>query len=889
MGIPFKQLWQLFEPADAIATGAEAAQAVFDLAETIQDQGSNSPRIQALASKIPTLLEALNSPLGQIVNSTVPFLPIAVGIINFYREARKQEPTIAQIIAIVLQTACLESIKETLKQENISNLDDSIAVYSHFATFNRLELDDYQMRLALVYFSESKFYQEFYEALEDRLLSIGCEQSEANLLTEKIGINVPRYIDQVIPELGNSVNRLYKWYSSGGKDKFEKYASINNYLEEKIASLPEEKVFKEEFKFKDIYVPLKAKALTSEGNKINDTEEFILEDWVAQTILDDNKKDKVIFIQAGAGRGKSVFCRMFADWTRRELHPVLTPIIIRLRDIENYRNSFEETITNAIPARFVKSDSAWLADPDTRYLFLLDGFDELRIEGRATGGISRFIRQVGAFQKDNIGKENGHRIIITGRPLALQGITDLPSNLERVKILPMDEELQNQWFDNWQNVLGLDNRFAAEIEVVKLKNMLRSNNCPNDVNNLAKEPLLLYLIAKLHLEKEIQEEDFAATRNRIESKILIYEKSLNFVLTEQRGQWQPIITRLNTDNLKRILMEAGLSVVQSGGEYAKVKMIETRLDKDDSDTADLLRELRSKTGEKAVTTALGAFYLRPAAGNTGGGVEFYHKSFSEFLCAKRLQESIEEWTETKKRGKWIVEDKQFAEQVYDLFGYGGLTPEIVEYLMGLLQQSDDFKPIKLFHRLEDFYWRWSDGEFIDAKDVILPHLKMRELQEQIPQRDNYWGLRQIDTFAGLNIMILLLELNRYGQKQEEKIKDKLTFYPCGVPNTGGEPEDPKLLLRLMNSSDCLGNEGFRNTVGRFLGGANLFGAYLFGTDLSSADLKNAYLEGADLKNAYLESTNLKNAYLEGTRFGDNEGISASQKGEFIQRGAIFSD
>ena len=688
----------------------------------------------------------------------------------------------------------MESIKETLKQENISHLDFSIFVNNLVREFDYLELDDYQMRLALVYFTESEFYENFYEELKLRLTEIGCEESEADLLIKKIGINVSQYINQVIPELGESVDRLYKWYSIGSKEKFEKYVSIDTYLEEKISPLPKEKVFKEKFSFQDIYVPLKAESLTFDGNKTSESE-FILEDWVQKIIVDEDKKDKVIFIQAGAGRGKTVFCRMLADWTRRELHPILTPIIIRLRDIENYGNSFEETITNAIPARFVKSDPAWLADPDTRYLFLLDGFDELRIEGRATGGISRFIRQVGLFQEKNTGKENGHRIIMTGRPLALQGITDLPRNLERVKILPMDKELQNQWFDNWQNILGLDNHFVADVEVKKLKKFLRSDNCPDEVNHLAEEPLLLYLIAKLHREKEIKEEDFAETRSKIESKILIYQKSLDFVLKEQRGDWQSRITGLNTDNLERILMEAGLSVVQSGGEYAKVKMIETRLDKDDSDAANVLRELREQSGEKAVTTALGAFYLRPAAGKTGGGVEFYHKSFSEFLCAKRLQESIEEWTASgRKRKKWSIDDSELARQIYDLFGYGGLTSEIIEYLMGLLQQSNEFKSIKLFNRLEDFYWRWCEGEFIDADGTTLPQTKMRKLKEQLPERDNYWGLRQVDTFAGLNIMILLLELHRYGQKQEEQIKEQLTFYPCGKPNADGELEDRTLLL-----------------------------------------------------------------------------------------------
>jgi hypothetical protein len=39
----------------------------------------------------------------------------------------------------------------------------------------------------------------------------------------------------------------------------------------------------------------------------------------------------------------------------------------------------------------------------------------------------------------------GHRTILTGRSLALQGIPYLPFNLERIEIQPMDGKLQEQW------------------------------------------------------------------------------------------------------------------------------------------------------------------------------------------------------------------------------------------------------------------------------------------------------------------------------------------------------------------------------------------------------------------------------------------------------------
>ena len=276
---------------------------------------------------------------------------------------------------------------------------------------------------------------------------------------------------------------------------------------------------------------------------------------------------------------------------------------------------------------------------NTQYLFLLDGFDELRMEGRASGGIERFIRQVGQFQKQFRGQ---HRVILTGRPLALQGISYLPDNFERVKLLEMNDDLRAEWLEKWQQIIIPDNPDAAKEETEKFKDFLEADKFPEEIKDeLAREPLLLYLLAKLHKEEEIKQEDFQQASNRTQAKILIYEKSLDWVLRRQRNELlQYDITGLNIDSLERILTEAGLCVIQSGGEYAKVKMIETRLARDGSDAADIIQELRDNQGEQALTTALGAFYLRPAAGEMGGGVEFYHKSFSEFLCAKRLQESL---------------------------------------------------------------------------------------------------------------------------------------------------------------------------------------------------------------------------------------------------------
>ena len=430
----------------------------------------------------------------------------------------------------------------------------------------------------------------------------------------------------------------------------------------------------------------------------------------------------------------------------------------------------------------------------------------------------------------------------------------------------MNDDLRAEWLEKWQKVVIPDNQVAAKEETGNFKGFLKA--CPEEIEDeLAREPLLLYLLAKLHKEKEIKQEYFQKSSNRTQAKILIYQKSLDWVLKEQRNQvLQYEIVGLEIDSIERILTEAGLCVVQSGKEYAKVKMIETRLAKDDSVAAAIIRKLRAAEGEQVLKNALGAFYIRPAAGEMGGGVEFYHQSFGEFLCAKRIHESLERWIQKVTIGKqkeWFISKEELARQIYDLLGYGGLNPEIVEYLLGLLQKSDEFSlsAVKLFQRLEEFYWRWCNGKFIDTDGITLPQIKMRELQEQVPERRIYLGQRQVDVYAGLNIMILLLELHRYGQSQTENIKQKLTFYPCGQLNDNHQLDDPNVLLRLIGYGNCIGVQGFRDNVGRFLSKAKLSEAELYRIDLMGADLSRTELMGADLSRSDLRIANLRGANL----------------------------
>ena len=632
-----------------------------------------------------------------------------------------------------------------------------------------------------------------------------------------------------------------------------------------------EKVFEEEFTFKDIYVPLEVKPVKQDSSEVElYARAENIEHWAKKLLLDDERQNQeVLFIQGGPGRGKSVFCRMFADWVRENLHPAWTPILIRLRDIQIFADNLDDTLKKALNAWNFSKNPSWLNDPNTRFLFLLDGFDELLLERGVNKNLKQFLNQVSLFQKQCQQNEyRGHRVLITGRPLTLYGIEQrMPTNLAKVGIIPMDAPIQDKWFEKWQNLADKNPELGKE-KTETFKAFL--HNCPSEVQELAKEPLLLYMLAGMHRDNKDKLEklksDMPQATKKGGAKILIYQEAIKWVLTKQRSENGRNLN-LNigeTEGLRSLLAEAGLSVVQSGREYTSISHIQNRLEEKGDKEAQAIIERAGKQSanqdseDKGLKIPLAVFYIKSVPG-ADNSVEFVHKSFGEFFCAERMVKSFVEWT--KQRGTNPKTTEELDYKIYDLLGYGHLTPEIMEYVMALLEQADSDKKIDLVilsERLNNVYLRWSKGEFIEATVETLPQKKARQLEKNKISR----GQRTVDIFTGLNLLILLLELHRYGQREENKhLKDKLTFHPCGQPET--ENFDETRLLTIIDYSKCLAAHTFNTKLGQWLSGADLRGADLRGAILSKADIRGAILSGAILREAILSGAILREANLSG--------------------------
>lgn len=868
-----KQVWQLLntdirelgKPGEIAEAGAEVSKAGLELAIALGLLGTPAAPVAVI-------------PAG------LSFVGLTRKGVNLYRN--KGTTSLEEWAAIAFPLAYLESF-DTLVRENdwlqqkIGSGISNQAAKSQLDQLGELQLDQKLIEDALTYFPESRLGQALNQQLSEYLNQGGLNQYSIPIITGWVAWGIHPIINQLLSYESETITQPLQLTRTAARETqaAQKYGSIESYLTEQISphtSNPllqtQWKVLGETFTLPDIYVPLEAHLVDKNGKVDKQANPVNLERWAKEQLTNPDKNGQVLFIQAGPGRGKSVFCRMFANWVREHLHPIWTPILIRLRDIDAFENNIENTLRAAVKADFVKSDDGWLTDRNTRFLFVLDGFDELRMEGRTTGGIEKFLKQVGNYQTScQQNPQLGHRFLVTGRELALHGIEQfLPRNLERVEIALMNDQLQQQWLEKWSKLVGQDNANA-------FWEFLQAENCPERVKELAREPLLLYLLAAMHRDGELSLEMFEGT-SRAGAKVLIYKKALDWVLTQQRSQELNLeLTEQETDDLRRILTEAGLCVTQSGGEWTSIAMIEERL-KGDDEARKLLEKARERIGDNPLRNALAAFYLRPAsaADATEGAVEFVHKSFAEFLCAQRLVESLKEWVleePRRRRGGFLVSREKLAEEVYDLLGYGGLTWEIVEYVMALLDVSHE-EFVQLFQRLEEFYLDWCNGEFINAEPTSnLPQKKMLQLRKH----GSVIGLREVDIYAGLNVMILLLVLNCYAQNTDE-LKGKISFNPCG--NADSDSFEPTRLLRIISYSNSVKLDTFVNTVYLFLSnvdlkqvnlrGVNLIYANLIGADLSGADLSDANLDFANLS-----GTNIIGANLRGVELSDADLIDAN--------------
>jgi hypothetical protein len=268
--------------------------------------------------------------LGQVVKESVPFLPIATGIVGFFVQQNQKEPDLAESVLLVCQVAYLESFRELKfipvaeREELVKKFNGesaSTAVKKQLEDIGeKLELNGQEIKFGkdeakqtLLCFHDSELAQIFNALLSQRLTDTGFSASAANILVDRVARYTHRYLKEIVGEITDRIPALVAIYGAGWEDDERRYQSIDRYLDEVIASKPQETVFDEEFTFADIYVSLEVRSVKDNGSIDENLLPQPIEQWSVELLNTSDEKQPVLFIQGAPGRGKSVFCRIFAD------------------------------------------------------------------------------------------------------------------------------------------------------------------------------------------------------------------------------------------------------------------------------------------------------------------------------------------------------------------------------------------------------------------------------------------------------------------------------------------------------------------------------------------------------------------------------------------------
>ena len=844
--------------------GQNAARSVFQLAEALHRKPVSEEEVKKSAGWITSLLDVLNAPLADIIRYTTPLRSVADGIITLYAAKNGLLPPSANAAALICQSAYLESLREIIVLTDgdsfLEKIDDSAATNEEKDRIRKLglfTLDNEDETSLLESFPNTDLASEFNQILTMRLTRVGMPPPEAQRLTFRVAANTGKHIIGAVSESDGLSDLLGERFRFDVASTNAKYTDYDRYLRERILGGPLEPVFTESVPIKDIYIPFSAKPVDYNWRIISDAQSVDPIRWVESMLQSNEQHNKAACVLGPPGRGKTTFCRMLADRILKNQHPIWTPLRIRFKDIRKIHDSFSRNLAAAVGAGFFGSDFEWLNDENHRFLFIIDGFDDPGLRNSDAYSTNDFLEEICAFQQTCDRNPNmGHRCLITGHSAPLERLRFNPPCLDCIEILPFDDRQKKLWLDRR---LGLTQKSYSE----GFQDLLTDAQQPTGLTGIAGEPLFLYLLTVVQGDIDLKTEDWEDNEGDTDLKIRVLEKALEWVEYRLLGGHSHESELEQIEELRSFLEESGLRAMQSETGDIPLNAVKDGFLISEPEPANDEGDPTSPEDDRREMLRLPLF-LRSHSSPNGETAAFTHPSFRHFFAAKRLFRAMVRWSRSSfaVSDPYPVSNETVPEEIYDFLGLGDLHDEVIVFLFALLKKNDRLQLRWIFEQLDAFYSLWCKGLFIDAAAENSPLLKKVRSATASGMNANQ---RLVDIQTGLNVMRLLLELNRAIEPPEDEFA-KIAFHPCGRADLGNF--DPDRLLRTIGYCQAIGADTFIKAVGPYLSAVDLSNAELTncilrGVDFKGADLSNADLSGADLRSSDLGGADLRSAVLVG--------------------------
>lgn len=790
---------------------------------------------------------------------------------------RLEDPTPGEVAWVLIRRA-LEQATIQLVAESREHLFPGDHEIGELSDEVIASLEETELEIDLRFFRDPaslEIVEPIAEAFRLWLIGAGAEEEIAGSVSGRL----PRYfVDQLHTEWVDDPSRYAKveafledspFAEAAGRERA--WVRYDAWLQKQI----DEPLLGEPFSLRQTYVPLRA--YWEEVREVDGNRHGLVETEVFRHVveLDDDldgwashpDPDKAIrLLSGGPGSGKSSAGKMFAARMsgRSDLRVVWIPL---------HRLSFEKKLERALddfcdgprtPPKNLFSEHRGL-------LLIFDGLDELALAGRASREHAKaFVAEVLQLtQKYNLGDEIQVQVLLSGREVAIQDYAEAlrrsrtlillghaPHPENRESFEPQDrleEDRRGNWWARYREVTG---RGPGELPVKLSDEKLR---------DLTSQPLLNVLVALVWGDENgAKELDLTTEWARND----LYRTLLGLVYERKWGGQHAAQHALSKEEYIRVLEEIAVAAWHSG-EARRVSRKEIEERCADAHLSESLKKFSDDAGE-GVTQLLTAFYFRRTAHFDAEGemtFEFTHKSFAEYLVARRISALIETCSSLLQQYKQNADipgsPRDLLVTWSRLLGPKPLEENLAELTWGEIVRHDDAVARRwhtaLVALLEETVHHGYPMEQIGLASFM-------EMREQACNAEESLAVCRAAAGA-LTEGRLTVDWGDRGIKawiqsiQAESRSRGLQLLRRGLMNLELQNENLSGLI-LIGAQMPGANLESANLAETNLASANLDGANLYGANLDGTKLRDAVLMGANLERSSLYDANLRAALLE---------------------------
>ncbi|MEZ4938761.1 MAG: pentapeptide repeat-containing protein [Crocinitomicaceae bacterium] len=413
------------------------------------------------------------------------------------------------------------------------------------------------------------------------------------------------------------------------------------------------------------------------------------------------KKLKILAILGYPGQGKTSFCyKLIHDIIIDHKVPNKNIFFIKLKDIVDIHELFsnpgialKEFLINSSKKKGNNERVIPTAD-FYNGIWILDGLDELRMKsGISDNKIDQFCKDLAseAHSSTNL------KIIITSRHGYFSTSSFNKTEFLVIQLGRMTVLQQKEWLSKYKTKHAEEiNLTESDIEVIN-KNSSISHRA---ISELIDQPILLHMIATANVKME---EGI--------KRSTIYERLFTNLIDREweKGQINAL-QGIEKESFRHFLQQTALKIFHSDFEYIRKREL-LQLPSAKS----LLKKLNNQELASSLRKIMISFYFTEVIkdkkdyedddGKTA--IEFLHKSLQEYLTAEAIWNEFNEFiSRTLRRGKkdyyTIDSCNKVIELLSPVIGVERLTPELVQYLREIIDESPDIDVIEISERLVHF-------------------------------------------------------------------------------------------------------------------------------------------------------------------------------------------